>query len=336
MRAVALLLAGAPFLLGAVEGTVRNGTTGQPQAGVEVVLVAMGGQGMAPRATVKSDASGAFRFADTVQGAALVQGSYGGVQYNLILGSGAPTTGLTLDVFEVSAKPGAAKVVEDVVLLEPSGSQLVVRQNVIWQNTGKETYRDPAGGTLRFAAPPEAKDTLRVLATAPGGLPLEQSAAPAGAAGVYKVDFAIKPGETTFEVSYHVPFTAPGSFTGRTVQKDAPLRLAVPSGVALKGEGVSLLGQEPQSRASIYGVAGQEFSVSIEGTGAMGAGAATGEEAADSGFAQILPRVYDNVTAIVALGMAILALGFALLFRRTANPAAPATPPASPSGRRRK
>lgn len=335
MRFAILAAAAASLAFGAVEGTVRNGTTGKPQAAVPVVLVAMGGAGMAPRATATTDAAGAFRFADAVQGAALLQATYQGVVYNLVVGSGASTTGLTLDVFDVTSRPGAARVTEDVVILEPLGAQLSVRQNVVWQNPGRETYRDAAAGTLRFWAPAEAKDSLRVTATAPGGLPVEQTAQAAGAPGIYKVDFPIKPGETNFEVSYTVPFAAPGPFTGRTLQKDAPLRLAVPAGVAVKGAGLTLLGQEPQSRASVYGVAGQEYQVELEGSGSMAA-SAPAEDEAGSGLAQILPRVYDNVYAIVGFGMTILALGFALLLRKTAPAAAPGRPKAAPAGKRQK
>ena len=73
------------------------------------------------------------------------------------------------------------------------------------------------------------------------------------------------PGDTTFEVSYRLPFSSPGSFSGRAVQKDAPLRLAVPAGVTLKGEGLELLGQEPQSKASIYSVKTADYKVEIAG-----------------------------------------------------------------------
>ena len=166
---------------------------------------------------------------------------------------------------------------------------------------------------------------------------LGQSAVPGGEPNLYKVDFAIKPGDTTFEVSYTVPLSTPATFSGRTFQKDSPLRLAAPSGVTLAGEGLTLLGQDPQSKASVYSVKGQEYKVEIQGTGSMASAAPAAEEGSDSGLNQILPRVYDNAWQIVALGLGVLALGFVLLFRRKATTTtAKAQEPAEPGSRRRR
>jgi len=320
MRTAFLLLFLASALLqAAVDGTIMNGSTGRPQAGVSVTLVTVSGAGMQPQGSVTSDQAGKFRFTETPQGPTLLQASHQGVSYNLMIQPGAPTAGLTVEVYDASARPGAAKVIEDVILLEPLGAELSVRENVIWQNGGKETFHDPAAGTLRFYAPPEAKDTLRVSATAPNGFALEQAAVPAGPRNVFKVDFPIKPGDTTFEVSYRLPFSSPGSFSGRAVQKDAPLRLAVPAGVSLTGAGLELLGQEPQSKASIYSVKTADYQVEIAGTGSMGTAAAGGAEDTGSGLDQILPRVYGSAYAILGLAFIILALGFVLLYRKRAT-----------------
>ncbi len=333
MKILFAALLAAASLYAAVDGTVMNGTTGRPQPGATVTLVNLGGAGMQPQGSARSDQAGKFHFDQTPQGMALVQADYQGVTYTLMLQPGAPTSGLALQVFDASATPGNAKVTEDVIILEPAGPQLNVRQNIIWQNGGKQTFRDP-GGTLHFYAPAEGKSSLRVSATPPGGLPLEQPVAPAGAPNAFKVDFAIKPGETTFEIGYTVPLSSPGSFSGRTLQKDAPLRLAVPSGVTLKGEGLTLLGQDPQSKASVYGLKSQEFKVDIEGTGSMASAApASGEGSSDNGLDQILPRVYDSVYEIVGLGLAILALGFVLLYRMKASTTSIAQDRAGPRSR---
>jgi hypothetical protein len=128
----------------------------------------------------------------------------------------------------------------------------------------------------------------------------------------------------------------PRTFSGRTLQKDAPLRLAVPSGVSLTGEGLTLLGQEPQSQASIYGLKTQEYKVEIQGAGSMGQAPAAAEGGSDSGLDQILPRVYDNVYQIVGLGLLVLALGFVLLYRMKATPSSTAQEPAAPRSRHRR
>jgi len=67
----------------------------------------------------------------------------------------------------------------------------------LWLNTGKTTFNDPEGGTLRFYAPPAAKG-IQVNATAPQGQPIRVAPEPAGQPDVYKVDFPIKPGLNEF------------------------------------------------------------------------------------------------------------------------------------------
>jgi len=314
LKSLGVLLAAAVALHAAIEGVVVNGTTGRPQPGAVVSLLIMGKQDHQPEAQVTTDREGKFRFDRDPASVVLVQAAHQGVNYSLVFQPGSPSTGLTLAVYDVTRAAGTAKIIQEVTILEPSGSELAVRNNIIWQNPGRITFRDPARGTLRFWAPAEAGATLRVRATAPGGVPVEQKVSPANEPGVYKVDYPIRPGETSFEISYVVPFTTPGQFQGRTLQTDAPLRLATPEGVTLSGAGVELLGQEPRSRAMIYGVKGPEYKVTIQGAGVLGQNA--GEPDESESLDQILPRVYGSVYQILGLTLAILALGFLLLYRR--------------------
>ncbi len=327
-----LLLAAA--LHAAVDGTVTNGTTGKPQPSIAVSLVNLGGAGMEPLGSTTSDAAGKFRLEQTPTGPALLQAVHQGVTYNMMLQPGSPSSGLALEVYDASSRPEAAKVLQDVVLLEPSGTQLFVRETIIWQNQGKTTYVNAAAGTLRVYVPPEGKDSLRVSATPPGGLPLGQPASAAGE-NTYKVDYPIKPGETSFEASYQVPFS--GSFAGKSLQKGAALRLVVPVGVALAGDGLESLGQEPQTQASIYGVKTAEYKVEIQGTPAPASSSGGGaENNASSGLSEILPRVYDNVYLILGLSLTILALGFVLLYRMRKTPVQRDQAPAAPRSKKRR
>ena len=71
MRRISITL--APLVccapaLAAITGTVMNGTTGQPQAGITVSVLRMTPQGPQPGGSVKADAQGKFSIDGGVAG----------------------------------------------------------------------------------------------------------------------------------------------------------------------------------------------------------------------------------------------------------------------------
>jgi len=68
---------------GMIHGSVKNGTTGKPAVGVEVILIQLQG-GMQPVANTKSDAKGEFTFDNPGLGAQpmLVRAVYRGVNFH--------------------------------------------------------------------------------------------------------------------------------------------------------------------------------------------------------------------------------------------------------------
>jgi hypothetical protein len=316
MRLVAILCLAALAAMGAIDGTVNNKTTGKPQPGATVTLYKLGGGGMESLESVKSGAEGRFAFTQAVQGPALIQTAFDGVTYNHQLMPGAPSSGLQLDVYNSSKEPGKAQVAQHLVLLEPTGEQLRVSETFFFRNDGVTAYNDPDRGTLRFTVPDAAKATTRINATAPQGMPVQRAAEPAGPPGVYKLDFPIKPGETRVDITYTLPFTSPGEFSGRVFHK-GPTRLFVPDGVTLEGD-VTGLGQEERTKMGQYELAKAVYTLKIAGTGSLhDAAAAAGGEDAGPQIRQILPpRFEDNQVLIMVTALAALAIGFVLLYRK--------------------
>jgi hypothetical protein len=307
------LLAAASFA--AVDGTVVNRTTGKPQPGVVVTLYRLGGAGMQPVKTVKTDAQGAFRVDQQLEGPHLLQAIYDGVVYNRMLQPGSPSSGLELDVYNASAKVAGAKVSQHMVLLEPLGGVLHVNESIIFNNSANLTYNDPANGTLRVFLPETIRGAPRVTITAPQGMPVERSAVATKTPNVYKIDFPVKPGETRFDLTYVLPMPESKTFTGKVLHDGAPVRLVAPRGVTLNGAKVQLIGQEPTTQASVYQVDAKEYSVEIEGTGQLAAGDDTAQ-GGGRGIQTIPARIYDQLWAILGLAFLILLLGFILLYRR--------------------
>ena len=310
-------------LLAAVDGTVVNKTTGQPQSGATVTLYKLGQAGMESVESVKSGAQGKFHIDQTPQGPHLIQTAYDGVTYNHMLPPGSATSGLSLDVYNSSKQPGAARISRHFLIFQPSGAQMSVNEGFIFTNSGTTTYNDPDGGTLKFYLPTAAKGIAQVKATAPQGMPIDRAPDKTKQKDIYKVDFPIKPGETNIQVTYLVPYSSSAVFEGKTIGKtEEPTLLVVPNGVTLTGEGVENKGQEPRSQASVYSVKTASYKVEIAGS-MPAAAAAADADAGDSGPAveEIAPKIFQqNMKWILALALGILALGFILLYR--AQPAA--------------
>jgi hypothetical protein len=321
--ALLLLLCALPAMA-AVTGKVVNGTTGQPQPGATVALSRLSENGVEPLEDVKSDAQGNFTINQNTQGTFLLRTTFGGVSYNRVLPPDSPTTGLNLEVFNASSEPGAAKVWKHMLFFEPGGGKLSVTETVLFKNDGKTSWHNPAGGTLRFYMPKEAGGKAQVNATAPGGMAIPASVAKTAQPDIYSVDFPIKPGETSFNVVYSVPYTSGAPYQGRIVTDDENTYLIAPNGITLAGDNLNDLGAEPRTQAHIFGLPSKTYKVTLSGeTVPAPAAAAETSEAQDSGpqIEQILPRVNGSAPLILALALGILALGFALLYRAPAGPA---------------
>jgi hypothetical protein len=319
----------------AVDGTVTNGTTGKLQAGATVTLFQPTSQGPQFIDSVKTDAAGKFKMTKEVPaggppGPLLLQAAYDGVQYNQMLPPGTPTTGVDIPVYESSRQPGGAKISQHVMLIEPNGGTMAVAESYIFDNDGKTTWNNPESGTLQFMLPAAAAGKVEINVIAPGGLPIRRAADAAGKPNTFKVDFPIKPGNSEIRMEWSMPFTSPGVFEDTILAKGAPdLKLLAPVGVTLKGEGITALGKEPTTSATIYNVPGATFSLNVEGSGTLKTPAADGEDNGSPKVSENMPQLYgltlatgDPIAPFLAVKwvvisiLGMLAIGFALLYRK--------------------
>ncbi len=336
LKSLVILFAAAATMFAAVDGTVVNQTTGRPEPGADVSVFNLSQNGPELLDSAKSDANGHFSINKTLEmGPHLIEVQHGGITYNTMVPPGRPSTDLRLDVYDSTKDPAAAPVSQHIVFLEPTGQQLGVTETYFFNNTGKTTYDDPKG-TLRFFVPPAAaKDSIKVNATEPRGMALEQAPTESKQKGTYSISFPIKPGETRIDVAYTMPATDPAKFASQTYYPGAPTRLVVPSGVTLQGgEELKSLGAEPQTQANLYETSVPAFEVTVQGTGSLqgaqnaGGGdgaAASADNTDDSGatLRTILPPGFeDRRVTILAIALTALALGFVLLYRK--GQAAPA------------
>ncbi|MEQ1948448.1 MAG: hypothetical protein ABL995_14750 [Bryobacteraceae bacterium] len=300
----------------AVDGIVLNGTTKQPQPGVDLNLVQPSEKGMVPLGKAKSGPDGKFVInAEIPPGPGLLQATYQGATYNQILTPVSPKTGVEVMVYDSTNKVGTAKASEHMILLEPDETALRVTEMFILKNDTSLTFNDPQKGSVQYYLPKDAKDAKASI-TAPGGMPITRPPAKTGQADVYKVDYPVKPGETRFDITYTVPPAQ--KFAGKVLPSDSATHMVTPSTVTITGNGIEPVGQEPQTKAHLYNLSGLDYNVLIEGTGSM-RGPAEGQPEEDNGSpkVEVAPaRIYSRVWWVLGLAFAILALGGTMLFRR--------------------
>ncbi len=310
MRLFATFLAAAAMMFGAIDGTVVNKTSGKPQSGVKVTMTKLGQGGMQPGGSAVTDASGKFHIDSDAASAHLLQAVWQGVTYNLSLQPGAPTTNVELPVYDALPKLSAVEVTQHMILLETNGQELVVNETIIFQNDSLTTWNDPKSGTARISVPDGVGENIRARVIAPGGLPIERPVSQA-VKGMAVVDYPVKPGETRFDFSYRMPAGTPATFSSKILHDTAPVRLIIPQGITAEGEGITSLGTEPTSQATVYDIKGQSFKVTLTGSGELRA--AEEQPAPDEGqrISTILPPGYERAWKwALGLALAFLAIGF--------------------------
>ena len=338
MKSILLSLVLASLAHAAIDGTIINGTTGKPQGGATVTLYKVGGNGPEAIESVKSGADGKFVIQNDgqSQGPRLVQAAFDGAVYNHMIPPGMPATGISLTVYQSSPKPGAAQIDQHMMLLEPDGQNVTVSESFVFKNDGKVTYNDPTNGTLRFWLPAAAEGKAEVNVLSPGSVPVRRAPQKTNQPNVMKLDFPVLPGESRVDINYTMPFTSPGDFDLKTFYKGNSTKLVAPQGVTFKAQGLQNLGQEPRTKATIYGIDAPAVTIQVAGTGALNRQEAEGGDSGDGGgqntLMQVLPRLYSSadpsggfpvaissVKWILLPAFGVLALGFVLLYRKTAD-----------------
>ena len=329
MKLVFVSLAVSALSFAAIEGVVTNQTTGKPQSGVTVTVVELG-QGMKSLGSATTGGDGKFTLpGDLAPGSPhLIQAQHEGVNYNRMLQPGTPGSGLTVEVFNASATaPRDAQVSQHMFLLEPTGSEMLISERIVFTNAGNVTFNDPSG-SLKFYVPEGVSGAINVRIQAPQGMPITRPAEKGNQPNIYVLKYPMKPGETNVDVSYTMPMSgAEAKFDGRILHGGGPVRFVAPQGVKLTGP-FQDEGPIPGTSATAYTLNGTEFALTVAGTGSLRAsanpeGAAGGGGGGDGddtgpGIEARKPLIYDRLPWVLAFSFAMLAVGFVMLFRRTA------------------
>ncbi len=331
-----LLVLLLPFVVAAatsaasLTGTVRNGTTGAPAAGVDVVLIQLQG-GMEAVADTKTDAQGRYHLDHDAIGRQpmLVRVSYRGVNFHQPVPPGRDTA--DVEVFEPTANARVAKVTSRLIVVQPNGAILLVGEEYSIENHSQPPaayYKQD--GNFEFEIP-EAGELAQVSAWGPSGMPVVQGTIERGKRR-YAVAFAFRPGESGVRLSYHIPYNAnravlrvPSPYAADRVFIVAPPAMQIASpGFQSAG---SQQGMSVYTRDAVP--AGVALDISVSGTAPSPSANEQPDEVRgrDSGnagaTARVLPSRLDTLKWVLVGGFAALfLLGAVFLWRRPAPAAA--------------
>lgn len=280
-----LLLLCAGAAVADIAGTVTNGTTGAPAAGVAVTLVDPLA-GMAEVATAEADAQGRFTIAaPAAQGPRLVRAEKSGVNYFKMMTPG--STSVDLVVYDAAASVEGISGSADVVRMQTEGASIQAVELFAIKNDSNPPRTLVSPATFEFVLP-EGAQIEGADAQAPNGQPISTTAKPAKARNHYAFSFALKPGETRLQVAYHFPYSGSASFSPHLTRNFEHYVLVIPSTMSFSPKDAKLfqaMADQPGTtvQVSLRARAGEDLSYAISGTGTIRDEQAEAAQGSDGG-----------------------------------------------------
>ena len=285
------LLLGTLAFAATLAGTVKNGTTNKPGAGDEVVLLSLG-QGMEEAGRTKADAKGNFSFTMKEDGPHLVRAIHQGVTYHRMAPPG--TTSVELTVYDASKKIDGLSVTADVMRIQAESNQLEVVRLFVVNNQSSPPRTQMNDHNFEFYLP-ERVQIDQSMAMTSGGQPINSAPVPQGEKNRYAFLFPLRPGETQFQVAYHLPYSGEATLDPKSLYALVHFVVMVPKSMQFKpGPGTTFEAKpypnQPDTQAEVAAgtQAGQTLSFKISGTGTLqaenqgGAGEGPGAQSSEA------------------------------------------------------
>jgi hypothetical protein len=193
-----------------ITGTVTNRTTDKPSVGDTVSLLKLV-QGMQEVSSATTNARGGFSLDAPEETNYLVRVTHDKATYFSSVAAG--TKKVDIDVYNASAH--VVGVTTEAIVIraqtDASGGTLNVVQNFFVKNDSKPAMTQFSADPYDFYLP-EGAVIEASAALAPNGMPVSASPAPLPEKGRYAFLFPIRPGETRFQITYHVPYSGTYKF----------------------------------------------------------------------------------------------------------------------------
>lgn len=224
-----------------ISGTVVDKTTGKPATGDTAVLLDLQA-GMQESAQTKIDAKGHYSFnVPDNTGMHLVRVDHDKASY---YGPVPPNATLVnIDVFDVASKVDGLHLYADVSRIETNPQGLSVTESYFIRNESKPPKTQLSAHSFEFYLPQDAI-LEGATATGPGGMAVSNQPVPMADKGHYAFIFPIRPGETRFQVGYHLPYSGSANLQARVTLPAENIAIMLPKSMSFSGSNFQPLGAD--------------------------------------------------------------------------------------------
>ena len=354
-----LLVASTAFSFATtLSGTVTNGTTGKPSAGDQVVLIKLS-SGMEEVGHAKTDAQGKFSFnIENGNSPYLVRAIHQDVTYHTPAPPG--TVIVDLKVYDVASKLDSVNVVADIMYVQAGQGRLGITRVFAVDNHSQPPRTEMNEAPFEFYMPDGAEIDEAQAQTA-GGQPLVVSPTPQAQKGRYGFDFPLRPGQTQFQVTYHLNYSGKATIDPRLIYPLEHFVVIVPKSITFTPSETGVYQNQqtpnqPDALAAIVSNAkpGQKLAFQVSGEGMLqqaqeqqGGGSTAGDTRPGGGLGAPIdaPDPLDKYRVYILVGFGAILVGgavFIVLRARSVKvtgaitpsgaPAAHASAPAAASG----
>lgn len=330
-----------------LSGTVTNGTTGKPSAGDQVVLIKLS-SGMEEVGHAKTDSQGKFSFnVENGNSPYLVRAIHQDVTYHTPAPPG--TVSVDLKVYDVAPKLDSVNVVADIMYVQAGQGRLGITRVFAVDNNSQPPRTEMNEAPFEFYMPDGAEIDEAQAQTA-GGQPLVVTPNPQSQKGRYGFDFPLRPGQTQFQVTYHLNYSGKATIDPRLIYPLEHFVVIVPKSITFtpSESGVYQNQQtpnQPDALAAIVSNAkpGQKLTFDVSGEGMLqqaqeqqGGGNTAGDTRPGGGLGAPIdaPDPLDKYRVYILGGFGAILVGgavFIVLRARSVKVTGALTPSGSPA-----
>lgn len=266
------LLIGASINLFAqnITGKVTNKTTGKAAANEEVVLLSLT-QGMDEEARTTTNAQGEYKFTPKdPSGRHLIRVNHSGVNYFTPAPSGATTA--NVDVYDAAKKVDGVTTKADIIRAAGDSGALNITEMYVVENNSAPARTQMSDKSYEIVLPDGAVVDSS-LAAGPGGMPVTSAPVPTGDKNHFAFLFPIRPGETKFQVQYHMPYSGNAAIQAQVLGPTENVVVMLPKTMQFKDSGGGFQAQGEEAGLNVYvaknAAAGQKLAYTVSGEGAI-------------------------------------------------------------------